>query len=345
MALFHFPNDRVVSPELIAAFAEPLKQPIGFATEKMRLAGRRDVSSIVGSLADLDLSNQFIVFQLNNKPQGRSILESSQVIPNIEGTDEDPDVLVSLEMQSFNFGKNENIDKNTRATLRITMCKDESSRDKYFEQVYWSIAAGLNLFDPQRKEAVSGKEFKTDLKKAFGNRPIEIPGGLSKISFEVVKHDEPKWWQQVFRFVQSDAGRSLTSVIGFPAVPQQAFSMVENLLNQLEKTNNEVLFKSLPMRLALSKLAKYDYTGGNERIKIGCLSDGFCILARGRDYQKFVDTDAIYYPSYGRLVPAHVSEPDFLAGNYDDPFAETTYAVFKVRMKKTRIDPAFNFGT
>jgi poly-D-alanine transfer protein DltD len=121
--------------------------------------------------------------------------------------------------------------------------------------------------------------------------------------------------------------------------------MVENLLNQLEKTNNEVLFKSLPMRLALSKLAKYDYTGGNERIKIGCLSDGFCILARGRDYQKFVETDAIYYPSYGRLVPAHVSEPDFLAGNYDDPFAETTYAVFKVRMKKTRIDPAFNFGT
>ena len=52
-------------------------------------------------LAADNLQDQFVVFQMNPKAEGPTILESSQVDPLIDGSPEEPDVLTSLEMLSF----------------------------------------------------------------------------------------------------------------------------------------------------------------------------------------------------------------------------------------------------
>ncbi|ELR69295.1 hypothetical protein C900_05179 [Fulvivirga imtechensis AK7] len=292
----------------------------------------------------LDLSNQFVNFQLSNSLDKPSIQESSQVEPVLKGSSEQPDVLVNLEMLSFHIGANEDIDKNSRATIRINIGKDENSRDKNFDTAFWSIAAGLNLYNQAKNKVADPKDLKSDFKQAFGNRPIEIPGGLSKMTFEVVKHREPKWWQRIFRFMQSDTGKSLISTVGFPAITSTAINMLDELLNRLDKSEPEILFKSLPLRLALSEQAKNDFTAGNPRIKMGSLNPGFTVLARGKDFETIVDSDAIFYPSYGKLVPSEITEAQLLSGRYDDPFKDVTYSIFRVGMQETKLDPSFNFG-
>jgi hypothetical protein len=143
------------------------------------------------SLKATELQDQFFVFQLSTQAEGPTLLESTQVEPAIEGGEDNPDVLANVEMVSFHLGTNERIDDKTKATLRINIGKDENSTDKKFETVFWSIAAGLNLYDQVKKGPSSSKDMKSDFQQALGRRPIEIAGGLGKVTFEVVKHKEP----------------------------------------------------------------------------------------------------------------------------------------------------------
>ena len=349
MKLFEFKQNEVITPELLVddlKTIESLIQSPDFATYALP-KNRGVVNFAMGdekSLNENELSNQFIAFQLSNKIDGPAILESSEVTSSIKGTSDEPDVLVSLEMQSFHIGNDVEVNRNTRATMRINIGKDESSTDRYFDTAFWSIAAGLDLYNQAKQKAADPKDLKADFKQAFGNRPIEIPGGLAKMTFEVVKHREPKWWQRIFKFLQSDTGKNLTSTLGFPAITSNAINLLDELLNKLDKSTPDVLFKSRPLRLALSEKAKLDYTGGSERIKIGSLSPGFCVLARGKDFNTFINSDAYYYPTYGKLVPSNVNNADLVRGNYDDPFKNVTYSIFRIGMKSHKLDPTFNFG-
>lgn len=348
MKLFEFNENEVLTPELIV---DDLKKIEGIIDNPdlaaLALPENRGAVSYTADgkpVNKSELRDQFIVFQLSDKQDGPAILESSEVTSSIEGSEAEPDVLVNLEMQSFHIGKDVDVDKNTRATMRINIGKDENSTDKYFDTAFWSIAAGLDLYNEAKQKPADPKDLKADFKQAFGNRPIEIPGGLAKMTFEVVKHREPRWWQRIFKFLQSDTGKTLTSTIGFPAITHNAINLLDELLNRLDKSDPEVLFKSRPLRLALSEKAKLDYTGGSARIKIGSLSPGFCVLARGKDFRTFVDADAFYYPTYGKLVPSGVTNADLVSGNYDDPFKNVTYAIFRIGMKQHKLDPTFNYG-
>ncbi|MFS4448360.1 hypothetical protein [Maribacter sp. 2307UL18-2] len=349
MKLFEFNEKDVITSELLLEDLDQLQslvQDPSFAT--FGLPQKRGVVNYTkdkgNNISANDLRNQFITFQLSNKKDGPAILESSEVISTIDGSTNQPDVLVNLEMQSFHIGNDVNVDKNTRATMRINIGKDESSTDKYFDTAFWSIAAGLDLYNKAQNKPADPKDLKADFKQAFGNRPIEIPGGLAKMTFEVVKHREPKWWQRIFKFLQSDTGKTLTSTIGFPAITNNAINLLDELLNKLDKSDPEILFKSRPLRLALSEKAKSDYTGGNERIKMGSLSPGFCVLARGKDFNTFINSNAFYYPAYGKLVPSNVSNADLVTGNYEDPFKNVTYSIFRIGMKEHKLDPTFNYG-
>jgi hypothetical protein len=97
------------------------------------------------------------------------------------------------------------------------------------------------------------------------------------------------------------------------------------------------------MRLALSKYARDEFTGGNPRVKCGALNQGFCVMTRGRDFDTVSKADVIYYPTYGKLVPQKVTDTDLLAGRYDDPLRDVTYAVFRIGMRGTKLDPTFNY--
>jgi hypothetical protein len=304
----------------------------------------RNLDIVSDSGVTRDLSDQFVLFQYNSKTEGPALLEVAGVEPKIDGSPEVPDVLVALEMLTFHIGDSERVDADTRATVRINFGKDESSVDRRFDTLFWSVAAGMNLYNDARRSKTEGKDLKADLHRAFGRRPIEIPGGLGRLSFEVIKHEEPKWWQRLFGFAQSGTGQALVSVLGFPAITQQAISVLDELLERLTDSKPETLFKSMPMRLALSKYAREEFAGGNPRVRIGALTRGFCIMTRGRDYDLFNEADVYYHAAYGKLVPKDVSDADLLAGKYEDPLRDVTYSVFRVGMKEAALDPTFKYS-
>ena len=288
--------------------------------------------------------DQFMVFQLNNSLDGPTILDSTEVQPSIEGNSENPDVLVAIEMLAFHVAENEGIDNKTKATLRMDIGKDESSSDKRFDTVFWSIAAGLQLYNNAKSGKSESKDLKSDFSQALSKRPIEIPGGLGKVTFNVIKHQEPPWWKQIFTFLESDTAKGLVSAFGLPAVTQQVINVFDQLLNRISDSSPKVLFAGRPMRLAFSKQARTDFTGGNPRVSMGCLNGGFCVFTRGRDFNSVAKSNAVFYPTVGKLVPASVHPGDIASGGYDDPLQNVTYAIFKVGTKATKLDPTFNYG-
>ncbi len=348
MPLFQFPREHVIdAPNLSLATRQSVVS--GLTLEGTPRGPSGPFSAIptlteAAGVAEVqDLKDQFVLFQLNDRPDGPAVLEPSAVEPRISGSLDDPDMLVGMEMLSFHVGENEDIEKNTRATLRITFGKDENSTDKIFDTVFWSVAAGLQLYDQARSGRAMPKDLKGDFSRAFGRRPIEIPGSLGKLSFEVVKHREPRWWQRIFSFAESATGKALVSALGFPAITYPAIQLLDELLNRLQDARPEILFQSMPLRLALSTWAR-DNFGPGGRVRVGCLNPGFCILARGRDYQAILDSDATYNATYSKLVPSSAGDLDLLTGRYDDPFRDMTYAVFRIGMRSTKLDPTFQFG-
>jgi len=303
----------------------------GALAEALRPRPRR-LEANVGAAPD-DLRDQFVLFQRADDP---AVREPTEVEPRLEGSDDLPDVLVGLEMLAFHLGADEGAGPGTRATLRLNFGMDEASPDRRFEPTFWSIAAGLRLFDEGHGRRSASRDLRGDFRAAFGGRPIEVPGGLGRLSFEVVAHREPRWWRRVFGFAEGPAGRALVSALGFPAVTHRAIAVVDELLNALEESRPQPLFRSQPLRLALSRHARDGFAPGG-RVRLGCLNPGFAILARGRDYATLVGADAAFDATLGRLVPAGDDRRD-------DPFAAMTYAVLRVGMRPTRLDPMFRLG-
>jgi hypothetical protein len=317
-------------------------------------AATRETSPLLGTtnyrFDDGDSANPddnpdlFYCFQLSKEAEGSTIIEASQVEAALPGGEDTPDVAMRTDLLAFHVGADEDIDRNTRATLRMIVGKDDSSQDDRFEQAFWAIAAGLNLFDSIKNKPTEPKELKGSFHQALGRRPIEVPGGLAQLSFEVVKHEEPKWWQKIFRFLGSDVGKTLISVIGFPAVANQAIALLDEALDKLDGSKPKVLFKGGRMQLALTHQAREDFTSGNPRVKIGVLNPGISVLARGRDFQTVANAKASYWATYGKLVPDSVKPEDVPGNRYDDPFEDVTYAVIRVGMQSRKLDPNFNFG-
>jgi hypothetical protein len=50
-----------------------------------------------------------------------------------------------------------------------------------------------------------------------------------------------------------------------------------------------------------------------------------------------------FSPKVGRV--GDVSENDLMIGHYDDPFKNFTYSVFRLGMKKAKLDPTLNLGS
>ncbi len=339
MAFQRFSEKNTLSPEAFYNQISPVRREASiFESANESGISSRGVGDAPMIAADDDLANQFIVFQVLGTDTNLTVAEASTVEPVFEGSPDKPDVCMGIEMQSFHVGQNEDVDKNTRATMRLIIGKDKNSSDRFFENVYWTVTAGLSLFNEDKNRKSKPEEFKADITKSLGNRAIEIPGGLANMTFEVVKHKEPKWWQRAFGFLQSDVGKSLISVVGFPGITEGAINMLDEMFERFDKNSTEVLFGSRPMILALTKKAKLDYTSGISRIRLGCLNPGFCVLARGRDFHTLANANAFFYPHYGLLVPSEVSPGDLVSGNYVDPFKNVTYAVFKIRMAETKLN-------
>lgn len=289
-------------------------------------------------ISQQELSDQFLLFQLHGRTDGVGVIDTSQVEPAQSGSAEKPDALAVVKLVSFNVGTEEGIDKDTRATLRLDLGKDASS-DSPLDTVFWSIAAGLNLYHDIENKRSEAADLETDFNEAFSRRPVEIPGALGNLSFEVIKHKEPKWWRKIFTFLRSGTGRALTSAVGFPGITGQAIGFLDELLNRLDRSNPEVLFKGRPMTLALTSRARDSYTGGVPSVRVGVMNPGFCLLARGRDYEQLATGDPVYMASYGLLKPKGMTMTEFLKTPSSNPFNRLTYAVLKVNTAEAKLRP------
>jgi len=345
MAHFKFKPESSITPEDFYSYIEA-PEPVGGdgVIHEGLLDGFK--AAVTGPAKEMpeELKNQFVVFQIAATESGQTIAEASTLEPHYDGSAEQPDMFMNIEMQSFHLAKSETVDKETRATMRLIIGKDRNSRNKMLDDVFWTVSAGLDFYNRNKNERAKPNEYQSDFSKAFGDRPIEIPGGLANITFEVVKHKEASWWKKTFGFLTSDAGRSLTSIIGFPGITQNAIGLLDEVFSRFDRSKTETIFESRSMILALTKQAKMDYTQGNPRIRMGSINPGFCVLARGRDFFKIANADAYFYPHYGVLVPSTVSPGDLVSGNYEDPFEDITYVVFKIGMLPTKLEMRFNYG-
>lgn len=345
LPLFRFAPDEILTHDQLARVIAPPAPQLELSLPSFLSSRLPATAAGPGTTrSPAELQDQFVIFQFSDQADGPAVFEASKVDPKMAGSEDAPDMLVAMEMLAFNVGNTESVDPQTRATLRMTMGKDESSTDRAFDTVFWTVAAGLRLYDDIKKKATEAKDLKGDFRASFGRRPIEIPGGLAKLSFEVVQHPEPHWWQRTFSFATSETGKSLVSALGFPAITYQAIGFLDELLNRIEVSHPKPLFQSIPMQLALSKFARDNFSSQGPRVRVGCLSPGFCVLARARDYATILAADPVYNATYGRLVPSKVTEVELLSGDFDDPFKTMTYAVLRLGMKATKLDPTFNYG-
>lgn len=274
--------------------------------------------------------NQFILLQLAGGDQ--RVVSTSQVTPTLQGSSDKPDVNMLLDFEGFKIGANENIDKDTKATLQLQIGQEEKAGG--LEKLFYCINGGLDLYDEIKGKKSDAKDFKKSTAQALGNKPISIPGGIGQISLKVVKHEEPSWWQKVFSFGKTDTAKELFSLIGFPGITETAVNCISGMLDSLFDKKPEVLFQSQPVKLGFSQAAKDELSGGLSTNFVSCLNPGFWIMARKSDYDTIINSKPIYYGGYGILAPEGMSEIDALKDSGSNPFSKITYAVIRARMKE-----------
>jgi len=273
-------------------------------------------------------ANQFILLQLAEGD--KRVLNTTEVTPKLQGTDK-PDVNMILDFDAFKIGSNENIDPDTKATLQLKIGQ-ENKMDK-LDKLFYCINGGLDLFNEITKKKSEAKDFRKTTDAALGNRPISLPGGAGQISLQVVKHRKPKWWQRVFGFAKSSTGKELMSLIGFPGVTELAINSLSGMLDNLFGDEEpDVLFQSLPIRLAFSQMAKEELGGGISSTLVSSLNPGFWIMARRSDFDTIVNNKPVYFNGLGLLAPQDM--PEQLAGGSDNPFSKMTYAIIRAKMKE-----------
>lgn len=287
-----------------------------------------------------ELGDQFFVYQIargEGAVPERVLMDPLSVTPALTGEEVDKrDVLVEVSLLSFHLGALPR--SYEKATLKLALAKDQASSDRYFDIAYWTITAGLELFN-NKGEPPDPKEYQYSSKESFGRRPVEIAGGLGKIQFHLVRHRGLTWWKRIFNLFLSAPGQALLSVFGFPALAQNAIQMVDRVLEEIQG-DVDVLFRSRFLTLAFTQKAKSDFEQNNGLVKVGSLSPGYWLFVPGRYVEK-INTELdnlVYNHTLGQLV-----QSDKPYGH--DPLPDVPYLVLGAKMVATKLDHDFSMPT
>lgn len=276
---------------------------------------------------------QFVLLQLSDGD--KRILSTSEVNPILKGDAEKPDINMLLDFEGFHIGSNEKTDENTKATLQLKVGQEESLNN--LDKLFYCINGGLELYDQIKNKKSDPKDFKKNTDQALGKKPISLPKGIGQISLQVVKHQEPKWWQQVFNFTKSDGAKELFSMVGFGGITQTAVSYIGDMLNRLFDEDPEILFESQSVKACFTQSAKEELTGGLSTNYASSLNPGYWVMARKVDYELIVNSKPIYYGGYGVLAPEGMGEIDAIRDSTNNPFSKITYAVIRAKMKELNL--------
>lgn len=274
-------------------------------------------------------SKQFILLQLSEGEQ--RVLNTTQVDPKLTGDTDKPDVNMKLDFEGFKIGSNEDIDQETKATLQLQIGQEQGMAA--LDKLFYCINGGLDLFNEVKGKKSESKDFKKSTAEALGKKQISLPAGAGEITLKVVKHEEPSWWQKIFSFAKSDTAQDLFSLIGFPGITKTAVNCISGMLDKLFDEEPEILFQSMPVKLAFTKAAKDELSGGISTNFVSCLNEGIWIMARKSDYDMIINSRPNYFSGYGILAPDGMNEIDALQDS-ENPFSEITYAIIRARMKE-----------
>lgn len=301
-----------------------------------------DLEAKGGSLKALQekLANQFIPFQIDGSGDQNAVRHLHEMEPAFAGSDDKPDVLMRVEMVDFHLAENKKLKEGDRATMNITI-RQQNPVDDHLQPLYWIATTGLDLYKMFTDKSQDNEQGKADLHEAFGRRPIEIPKGTAVLKFDVKKHPKTQWWEYLFAGVRSQAGQALVKILGLPGIALDAVKAVEDLVGRLVDHQAETLFASNELPLVLTQSAKDRLLDGNKHNKVGALRPGLFLLARGEDYKLIKEQAPFYHYTYKRLFPAGTDDMDILDPDYIDPFKNVTYAIFRVAMVDTKLNPAY----
>jgi hypothetical protein len=280
--------------------------------------------------------NQFTLFQLSTADGTPPVLDLHAATPTLKGSDEKPDVRVTVDLLSFRISPSENVDPSMQATLRLDMGKDRSSPSPA-DPLFWSLAAGIDLA-AQAVKPQEAKSMTADFSHAFKKRPIEIPGGLAQMRVEVVAHEEPPWWRKIFSFADSSSVRKLVSAIGFPGIALDAVQLLDTMLAKVSEAKAKPIFQSRPLVVALSERAATDYTAGLSSVSAAVLNNGVFLLLRHKDAPILAAEPPLYLAGYGRLVPKKGWNSAAPTLPQQDPYDNLSYAVLRVRTREIAMD-------
>lgn len=306
------------------------KQPISYK----ELAARAKAMSANPNFKGKGDGSDYFIFKITDGTDGDAAIMLSELEPAFEGGENAPDILMEVSLIHFNISNQEEINKRTRATMRLTI-EQGISLNNNLKPLIWIASAGLKIYDIiKNNKTVAEDEKLADFNNAFGNRPVEIPQGQVKLSFDVIKHREPKWWQKVFQFIQKPAGVTLTAALGFPGVTQGVVGVVDRLFSDLTKSKSTVLFESDKIDLTLTKAALGE---GSDFEDYAVMTPGYFLICKGSDLGFFMNNPARYNRAIKNLLPVNAKPAEFLAGNKKNPFDAKTFAIFKVGMQETKL--------
>lgn len=314
-------------------------QPISWAPQVVGVAEAEDAGGrhVAGSSID---PNQFTLFQLAGSRAKTALADLHAVAPVLKGSDEKPDVQVKIELLSFQIGSALGLDPGMQATLRLDIGKDEASASDA-DPLFWSIAAGLDLAAQAIDKTGDPKQKAANLSAAFRRRPIEIPGGLADLRIELVAHEPPPWWRKIFKFADNAAVKTLVSAVGFPGIALDAVKLLDAALGRFEEARAKPIFQSRPMTVALSERAASEFTGGLDTVKAAVMNDGVFVMLRHADAEIVRQSKPIYLGGYGRLVPGDTWDGETVVLPQDDPYAQLSYAILKVKTREAAIETGF----
>jgi len=306
------------------------KQPISYKELAARAKAMSDNPNFKGKGGASD----YFIFKITDSTDGDAAIMLSDLEPAFEGGDDAPDVLMEVSLIHFNISNQEDINRRTRATMRLTV-EQGIPLDNNTKPLIWIASAGLKIYDIIKNGKSVAEDGKlADFNNAFGNRPIEIPKGQAKLSFDVIKHREPKWWQKVFQFIQQPTGVALTAALGFPGVTQGVVGVVDRLFSDILKSKSTILFESDKIDLTLTKSALGE---GSDFEDFAVMTPGYFLICKGSDLGFFMNTPARYNRAINNLLPVNEKPAEFLAGSKKNPFDAKTFAIFKVGMQETKL--------
>lgn len=291
----------------------------------------------LGANTELVTPQQFWLYEF---PGGDTpIIDPHKREPLLAGSDDKPDVRLSIELEAFNFGEahKEDRDPKARASLRLDVGKDKGSTSN-LDLLLWSTSSAIDLAQ-QIREKKKPKDLAFRGNDVFKRRPIEIPGGLGAINLEVIKHKEPSWWAKVFKGATGSAAQDLIRTLGFPGITSDVLQFVNNAFGAFEDNNAEIIFQSRPLTVAVTQRAKSDFTDDNPAYKVASLNRSRYLIVRRQDIDAISAAKAVYVGGYGMLAPKEDYDRHGDVYDYaDNPLNKLTYGVLRVRTKEVALD-------